>query len=101
MVIEANEDCSRRCTNDRSATRAPQSSRDDPFLPIIFSKDEIIVEKLGVKVYIAIYFGVSLIIVMLYLVLKGSWKGKMRELLDVLSYSNDAPSTLFCTKNKN
>jgi hypothetical protein len=98
MVTEDGEDCSRRRTNDRPAQ---QSSRDDPFLPIIFSKDEIIVDNLGVIVYIVLYFGVSLVIVMLYLVLKGSWKGKMREVLDVLSSSNDAPYTLFCTKNSN
>lgn len=100
-VIVADEDCSRRGSHDPPASRAQPSSRDDPFLPIIFSKDEIIVENLGIKAYIAMCFGVSLVIVMLYLVLKASWKGKIREFLDVLASSNDVPSNLFCAKNQN
>jgi hypothetical protein len=100
-VNVADADCSRRRSNDRPASSAQQSSKEDPFFPIILSKDEIIVENLGIKAYIAMCFGVSLVIVMLYLVMKASWKGKIREFLDVLASSNDAPSSLFCAKTQN
>jgi hypothetical protein len=60
------------------------------------------IENPGIKVYIVMYFGISLVIIMVFLLMKGSWKGKMREFLDMLSssYSHATP-TVPPTKTKN
>ena len=47
----------------------------------------------SLNICLLMYFGTSLVIIMLYLLVRGTWKGKMGELVNVLSHissRNDA-----------